>query len=43
MDSEAGRSLMENKDIDRIKQYDMEVQRALRELEMEAERSGKKM
>lgn len=42
MDSDAGRSLMGDKDIDRIKQYDLEVQRALRELGMEV-RTGQKM
>ncbi|KAL9960328.1 hypothetical protein ACROYT_G033774 [Oculina patagonica] len=41
-ESEAGRSLMDDKDIDRIKQYDMEVERALREWELEVH-SGKKM
>ena len=42
MDSDAERSLMDDKDIDRIKQYDLEVQRALRELGMEV-RTGQKM
>lgn len=35
MDTEAGASLMDDKDIDTIKKYDMAVDKALRELEVE--------
>lgn len=35
MDTEAGPSLMDDKDIDTIKKYDMAVDKALRELEVE--------
>ena len=37
MDTEAGPSLMEDKDIDKLKKYDMAIDKALRrELEVEA-------
>jgi len=35
MDTEAGPSLMDDSDINTLKEYDMEVERALRELEGE--------
>lgn len=36
MDTEAGPSLMDDNDINTLKKYDMAVERALRELEVEA-------
>ena len=36
MDTEAGPSLMDDKDIDTLKKYDMAIDKALRELEVEA-------